>query len=58
MLIECKWSDAPISPGLKYLKTHFPDCEAWQISMEGKKDFVSDSGIRVCPAVGFLGTLI
>ncbi len=56
--IECKWSDASLSPALKYLKMRFPDCEAWQISAAGKKDYVGECGIRVCPATVFLKTLI
>ena len=58
MFIECKWNDAPVSPALKYMKERFPACKAWQISAVGKKDFVDEQGIRVCPAVDFLGTLI
>ncbi len=58
MFIECKWNDAPISPGLKYMKERFPSCKAWQISVVGKKDFISEQGIHVCPAINFLGTLV
>jgi hypothetical protein len=57
-LIECKWSDGEISQSLKYLKKHFPECAAWQISAIGKKDYINDHGIRVCPAVIFLADLI
>ncbi len=56
-LIECKWSDAPVSGGLRYLKERFPAAEALQISATGSKDFVSPQKIRVCPAVEFLGRL-
>ena len=56
--IECKWSDAPISSSLKYLKNRFPECDAWQISAVGKKDYRGDLGIRVCPATEYLCTLI
>ncbi len=56
--IECKWNDAPISEGLRYLKKRFPEIEAWQISAIGKKDYVGDLGIRVCPATLFLSQLI
>jgi len=56
--IECKWADATVSPALRYMKTRFSDCEAWQISATGVKDFVTDLGIRVCPAVEFLGSLV
>ena len=58
MFIECKWDDMPTSPALKYLKTRFPACEAWQISAIGKKDFVDDLGIRVAPATRLLGELV
>lgn len=58
LMIECKWSDAPISPALKYLKERFSSCDAWQISAVGKKDFVDERGIRACPAIKFLKNLI
>lgn len=56
--VECKWNDTDISPALKYLKIRFPDCEAWQITAIGTKDFISDLGIRVCPATVFLSSLV
>lgn len=58
VLVECKWSDADISKGLKYLKARFMDCRAFQISATGKKDYVSADGIRVMPAPAYLKTLI
>ena len=58
LFIECKWNDAALSPALKYMKTRFPDCTAWQISAIGKKDYLDASGIRVCPARLFLTTLV
>jgi predicted AAA+ superfamily ATPase len=57
MFIECKWSDAPISPVLRYLKERFPDAKALQISATGKKDFIDERGIQACPATLFLATL-
>ena len=57
-MIECKWSDAPVAPGLRYLKARFPRCEAWQISMNGVKDYETPEGIRVTPALRFLKTLV
>jgi len=56
--IECKWSDADISRGLKYLKARFSDCEACQVSAVGKKDYISADGIRVMPATDYLKRLI
>lgn len=57
-LIECKWADTEIDRSLRYLKTRFPACDAWQISATGKKDYVSPEGIRVCPAPVYLSTLV
>lgn len=58
MMIECKWNDDQISPALNYLKLRFKDCEAWQISAIGTKNYVNQQGIRVAPAIKFLGNLI
>lgn len=57
VFLECKWNDAPIGNGLKYLKARFPDCQAVQISAVGKKDYVSSQNIRVCPALTYLKSL-
>lgn len=57
-LIECKWSDAPVSSALKYMKVRFPDAQAWQISATGTKDFIDSNQIRVCPATIFLSSLV
>lgn len=58
MAIECKWDDAEINKGLIYFKKHFPDCRAMQISMVGKKDYISSHNIEVCNAVKLLSTLV
>ncbi len=58
ILIEAKLGDAEISKGLKYLKARFPEAEAWQISLNGAKDYLSREGIRVCPAIILLSGLI
>jgi len=58
MFIECKWNDAEISKGFKYLKAKFPNVKSWQISAIGKKDYISMDKIRVCNAVDFLRTLV
>jgi predicted AAA+ superfamily ATPase len=57
MLVECKWGDASPDPGLRYFKARFPAADAWQISAEGRKDFLTPEGIRVCPATTLLRTL-
>jgi len=58
MAIEVKWKDADISNGLKYFKNKFPDCDAFQISAVGKKDYISKEKIKVTSALGFLQKLI
>lgn len=58
LAVECKLSDGDIGQGLKYFKTRFPDCEALQISYQGKKDYLSKDGIRVCNCLNFLKGLI
>jgi hypothetical protein len=40
------------------MKERFKNCQAWQISAIGKKDYVNPLGIRVCPATVFLLTLV
>jgi hypothetical protein len=56
--IECKLNDASISKHLKYFKERMPNCESWQLSLSGTKDYISKEGIRVCPAIKFLQTLV
>jgi hypothetical protein len=57
-LIECKLGDAEVDRSLRYMKTRFPEAEAWQISATGTKDYVTPEGIRVCPAGVLLGSLM
>jgi hypothetical protein len=54
LAVECKWGDEPIARGLRYLKERFPDCEAWQVSAQGVKDYASPQGIRVASALRLL----
>lgn len=56
--IECKLADAATNPGLNYLKQRFPATPAYQISLHGKKDYLSRENIRVCPAITFLKDLV
>lgn len=58
LMVECKWSDAPLAPGLRYLKERFPGCEAWQVSAAGAKDYETPEGIRVAPAPKLLARLV
>jgi len=56
--IECKASDVKPSRSLRYWKKRFPACEAWQLTARGDQDFVTPDGVRVCPALKFLGRLV
>jgi predicted AAA+ superfamily ATPase len=58
LLVESKWSDTNLDPGLRYLKARFPSADAWQISAAGKKDYMTPEGIRVAPSLKLLSTLI
>jgi predicted AAA+ superfamily ATPase len=58
LLVEVKWSDAPLDPSLRYLKARYADADAWQIHAAGSKDFVTPEGIRVAPACELLATLV
>jgi predicted AAA+ superfamily ATPase len=58
LMVEAKWADDTVSPGLRYLKARFPDAAAWQVSATGQRDYLSAEGIRVAPAVGWLTTLV
>lgn len=57
-MVECKWADAEVDRGLRYLRARFPECEAWQVSATGRKDYVTPEGIRVAPAPALLGRLV
>jgi uncharacterized protein len=58
LMVECKWSDTAVDRGIRYLQARFPQCEAWQISATGRKEFVTPEGIRVAPAIKLLGRLV
>ena len=58
LCVECKLDDAAVSRPLQYFKRRFKDCEAWQISAEGAKDFATPEGVRVCPAPVLLNKLV
>src|SRR6266702_3807117 len=58
LMVECKWGDAPVAPGLRYLKERFARCEAWQVSATGAKDFETPEGIRTAPAPVLLARLV
>ncbi len=56
--IECKLRGREINPALRYLKKHFPDVYAAQISLYREDDFITKEGIHVCPAGKYLSQLI
>ncbi len=58
LCVECKWADGQLDKSLRYFKVRFPDCEAWQVSATGTKDYVTPEGIRVAPALELLGRLV
>jgi hypothetical protein len=58
LLVECKWSDAEVDRGLRYLKERFPEAEAWQVAAVGSRDYRTPDGIRVAPALALLRTLV
>lgn len=54
LFVETKWSDAAVDSSLHYLLARFPKTETWQVSVVGKKDYVTPDGIRVAPALHLL----
>lgn len=58
LLVECKLSQAHLSPDLQYLSNKFPKARAFQIHLDGEKDYQTPSGIRICSATKLLEELI
>lgn len=58
LMVECKWGDPDLSPGLRYLRARFPKVPAWQLLATDYKDYVSPEGIRVAPAASLLRDLV
>jgi uncharacterized protein len=58
LMVEAKLGDAPLDPGLRYLRGKYPRCAAWQVHAEGTKDYQTAEGIRVAPALALLRTLV
>ena len=56
--VECKWADTAVDKSLRYFKLRFPNCDAWQITATGTKDYVNTDAIRVAPALTLLKTLV
>jgi predicted AAA+ superfamily ATPase len=58
LLVECKLGDDAADKSLRYLHEKFPAAPAWQVSLHGKKDYVTTEGIRVAPALTLLSALV
>lgn len=58
LLVETKHGDDARDKNLRYLRLRYPDAEAWQISAVGTKDYVTEEGIRVAPALRLLERLV
>lgn len=58
LFVECKWSDTEPDRSLRYLKSKFPETEAWQVTAAAGKDFMTPEGIRVAPALELLKALV
>lgn len=58
LLVECKLGDAEVDKSLRYLHAKFPGAAAWQVSLQGQKDYATPEGIRVAPALRLLQDLV
>jgi len=58
LFVEAKLSPGPADKSLLYLCQKFPGVDAVQVSATGTLDHVTDHGIRVCPALTYLATLV
>lgn len=56
--VECKLGDDAPGKGLRYLVARFAGVPAWQVSVQGTRDYVSPEGIRVAPAARLLRDLV
>ena len=55
--VEAKTSDTQIAPALRHFKRKLGIPWAYQVVLEGSRDFIQD-GVRCVPAAPFLGALI
>ena len=58
LLVETKLGDDARDRSLRYLKLRYPRAEAWQVHARGSKDYVTEEGIRVAPALELLAGLV
>jgi predicted AAA+ superfamily ATPase len=57
LALECKLSETQISPALRYFHSKFPACRCIQLTLRGKKEFVTPEGIEVLNARTWLASL-
>jgi predicted AAA+ superfamily ATPase len=58
LAIEAKYDDTTIHQPLKYFKSRFPDCEAWQLTAVKGREYLSPEGIRVAWAPELLRQMV
>ena len=58
MAVEVKLGDDECSKSLAYFRNKFPKTPCWQIHLKGKRDYITENGIRVAPALELLKTLV
>ena len=58
LAVETKYEETTVHPALKYFKSRFPDCEAWQLTAVKGRDFKTPEGIRIAWGPELLGSLI
>lgn len=58
LAVECKLSDTQISPSLRYFHSKFPECRCVQLTLRGKKEFVTPEGLEVRVARTWLAGFI
>lgn len=58
LLVEAKLSGSKIARDLRYLHQRFPEASAWQLTLDGDKDFETPEGLRVAPPLVLLGQLV
>jgi uncharacterized protein len=58
LAVEVKLSDEDIHKPLKYFLNKFPGTECWQVHMQGKKNYLSQEGIRVSHVTNLLEILV
>ena len=56
--VECKLSETSLAPALRYFHSKFPRCRCIQLTLRGKKEFITPEGIEVRNALGWLGGLV